>query len=88
MLQFFAVFHLNQVYVRFIGERSILEMDLGKVVKNKRKYMPEYVKQVTDTQNENSKIRDVLIAFNNHFAGFGPQSACDFLKFMNLSEID
>ena len=31
---------------------------------------------------------DVLIAFNNHFAGFGPQSVNDFLNLMNMSEID
>ena len=50
--------------------------------------MLEYVKQVRDLQNESSSIRDVLIAFNNHFAGFGPQSVNDFLKLMNMSEID
>ena len=50
--------------------------------------MLEYVKQVRETQDEKSKIRDVLIAFNNHFAGFGPQSANDFLKLMGMSEID
>jgi len=50
--------------------------------------MLEYVKRVRDLQNENSNIHDVLIAFNNHFAGFGPQSANDFLKQMNMSEID
>ena len=47
-----------------------------------------YVKQVRGLQNENSSIRDVLIAFNNHFVGFGPQSVNDFLKLMNMSEID
>ncbi len=50
--------------------------------------MLEYVKKVREMQNENSNIRDVLIAFNNHFAGFGPQSVNDFLKLMNMSEID
>ena len=50
--------------------------------------MLEYVKKVRETQNENSNISDVLIAFNNHFAGFGPQSVNDFLKLMNMSEID
>jgi hypothetical protein len=63
-------------------------MDFGKIVKNRRKEMIEYVKKVNETQNENSSIRDVLIAFNNHFAGFGPQSVNDFLKLMNMSEID
>ncbi len=78
----------DQVYIRFIGDRSISEMDFGKIVKNRRNEMLEYVKQVRDFQNEHSSIRDVLIAFNNHFAGFGPQSVNDFLKLMNMSEID
>ena len=50
--------------------------------------MLEYVKKVRETQNENSNINDVLIAFNNHFAGFGPQSVNDFLKLMNMPEIE
>jgi uncharacterized protein YecE (DUF72 family) len=78
----------NQVYIRFIGDRSISEKDLGKTVKDRRREMLEYVKKVRETQNDNSNISDVLIAFNNHFAGFGPQSVNDFLKLMNMSEID
>lgn len=78
----------DQVYIRFIGDRSISERDFGKIVKNRRKDMLEYVKQVRDTQNESSNIRDVLIAFNSHFAGFGPQSVNNFLKLMNMSEVD
>ena len=50
--------------------------------------MLEYIKKVRETQNQNSNISDVLIAFNNHFAGFGPQSVNDFLNLMNMSEID
>jgi uncharacterized protein YecE (DUF72 family) len=78
----------NQVYIRFIGDRSISEKDLGKTVKDRRREMLEYVKKVRETQNDNSNISDVLIAFNNHFAGFGPHSVNDFLKLMNMSEID
>ena len=50
--------------------------------------MLEYIKRVRETQEENSNIQNVLIAFNNHFAGFGPQSVNDFLKLMNISEIE
>jgi hypothetical protein len=50
--------------------------------------MLEYVKKVRETQNDNSNISDVPIAFNNHFAGFGPQSVNDFLELMNMPEID
>ncbi len=87
-LQTPSIITSDQVYIRFIGDRSISEMDFGKIVKNRRKDMLEYVKQVRDVQNESTSIRDVLIAFNNHFAGFGPQSVNDFLKLMNMSEID
>ena len=78
----------DQVYIRFIGDRSISEKDFGKTVKDRRREMLEYVKKVRETQNDNLNISDVLIAFNNHFAGFGPQSVNDFLKLMNMSEID
>ena len=78
----------DQVYIRFIGDRSISEKDFGKTIKDRRNEMLEYVKKVRDTQSENSNIQDILIAFNNHFAGFGPQSVNDFLKLMNMSEVD
>ena len=65
-----------------------LQLEHGKIVKDRKKDMLEYVKKVRETQDENSSIRDVLIAFNNHIAGFGPQSVNDFLKLMNMSEID
>ena len=74
--------------MRFIADRSISEKDFGKMVKDRRREMLEYVKQVRETQYENSNIQDVLIAFNNHFAGFGPQSVNDFLNLLNMSEID
>ncbi|VFJ15177.1 DUF72 domain-containing protein [Candidatus Nitrosocosmicus franklandus] len=78
----------DHVYIRFIGDRSISEKDFGKIVKDRRKDLLEYVKQVREIQNENSDIQDILIAFNNHFAGFGPQSVNDFLRLMSMSEID
>ena len=87
-LQSPSIITSDQVYIRFIGDRSISEKDFGKIVKDRRKDMLEYVKKVRETQNENSNISDVLIAFNNHFAGFGPQSVNDFLNLMNMSEID
>ena len=50
--------------------------------------MLEYVKKVRETQDQNSNIQNILVAFNNHFAGFGPQSVNDFSKLMNMSEVD
>jgi hypothetical protein len=88
-LQSPSIITSDQVYIRFIGDRSISEQSFGKIVKDRRKEMLEYVKQIRKAQNDNtSNVRDVLIAFNNHFAGFGPQSVNDFLSLMNMSEID
>lgn len=78
----------KQIYARFIGDRSISESDFGKTVKDRSKEMLEYIKKIKELQNENTNIQDVLIAFNNHFAGFGPQSVNDFLKLMNLPQSD
>jgi uncharacterized protein YecE (DUF72 family) len=78
----------DQVYLRFIGDRSISEKDFGMIVKDRRKEMLEYVKKVRETQDENSNIGNVLIAFNNHFAGFGSHSVNDFLRVMNMPEIE
>ncbi len=50
--------------------------------------MDEYVKHDKDLQNDKSILRDILIAFNNHFAGFGPHSVDDFSKLMNMYETD
>jgi len=82
-----TVITADQLYTRFIGDRSINEKDFGKVVKDRTKEMMEYAKHFKDMQNAETNVRDVLIAFNNHFAGFGPQSVNDFLKIMNNPEI-
>ena len=73
----------DQIYTRFIGDRSINEKDFGKDVKDRTTEMIEYARNFKRIQNAETNIRDVLIAFNNHFAGFGPQSVNDFLKIMN-----
>lgn len=82
-----TVITADQLYTRFIGDRSINEKDFGKVVKDRTKEMMEYAKHFKEMQNAETNVRDVLIAFNNHFAGFGPQSVNDFLKVMNNPEI-
>ena len=38
-------------------------------------------------QNRFGGYQNIAIAFNNHFAGFGPQSANTFLKLMDRPEI-
>ena len=77
----------DQIYIRFIGDRSIDDKDFGKIVKDKKKEMIEYV----DILNKTTDFKDyqnISIAFNNHYAGFGPESANTFLKLMDKPEIN
>ncbi len=84
-----SVLTTDQLYIRFIGDRSISDKDFGKIVKDRSKEMLEYAKRIRELQNEQiMNIRDILIAFNNHFAGFGPQSVNDFLKLLDMPERD
>jgi hypothetical protein len=76
----------DQIYIRFIGDRSIDEKDFGKIVKDRKKEMIEYVDIINKTDLQG--YQNISIAFNNHFAGFGPQSANTFLKLMDKPEIN
>ena len=48
--------------------------------------MVEYVDFLNKTDLEG--YQNIAIAFNNHYAGFGPQSANTFLKLMDKPEIN
>jgi len=49
--------------------------------------MVEYI-DILNKTTDLKDYQDLAIAFNNHFAGFGPQSANTFLKLMDKPEID
>lgn len=81
----------HQIYIRFIGDRSISEMDFGKIVRDRQKEMKEYANHIIRMQQGDGigqQQQQIAIAFNNHFAGFGPQSANEFLRLMDKPEID
>jgi uncharacterized protein YecE (DUF72 family) len=80
----------NQIYIRFIGDRSINEKDFGKIVKDRERETKEYVDHIKRTRQDDAdgQHHQMAIVFNNHFAGFGPQSANEFLKLMNKPEVD
>ena len=79
----------DQIYIRFIGDRSIDDKDFGRIVKNRDKEMIEYIDTINKSQNDTQKeCQTIAIAFNNHFAGFGPESANTFLKLMDKPAID
>jgi uncharacterized protein YecE (DUF72 family) len=78
----------DQIYIRFIGDRSIPDKDFGKIVKNRDKEMVEYIDTINRIQHGNGEQQTIAVAFNNHFAGFGPQYANSFLKLMDRPVIN
>jgi uncharacterized protein YecE (DUF72 family) len=73
------------VYVRFIGDRSIQEKDFGRIQIDRISEMRKWADSVKNLQ-EDSRIKQAIIAANNHYAGFGPGTANVFRNMLGLSE--
>lgn len=73
----------NFVYSRMVGERDI--EDFSSTQKDRSKES----KQVSDRiKSVAGSIEDAFIFFNNHFAGFGPESVNEFRRLSGLMEMD
>ncbi len=66
-----TIITVDQIYARFIGDRSINEKDFGKVVKVKDRTteMIEYMRNFERIQNAENNIHDVLIALQQSLCG-------------------
>jgi uncharacterized protein YecE (DUF72 family) len=73
------------VYLRFIGDRSIQEKDFGKIQIDRIAEMQKWADNVKNVQ-EGGRVRQAIIAANNHYAGFGPGTANIFRNMLGLSE--
>jgi uncharacterized protein YecE (DUF72 family) len=87
------------LYVRFIGDRSINEKDFGKVQKDRVMEMKKWsskLKRVIREQKEETgrgggrrkSINLAIVSANNHYAGFGPETANIFRKMIGLPSIN
>src|ERR671923_393608 len=70
-------------YLRFIGDRSIDEKDFGKIQKNRLKELKRWSDSVHRVRD---KAKFVVMAANNHYAGFGPATANSFRKMLGMKE--
>ena len=71
----------DTVYLRFIGDRIADQRNFGLNIKDKEDELKEYVIHIKDAVKANN-INDVIVTFNNNYAGFSPQLANDFLRLM------
>jgi uncharacterized protein YecE (DUF72 family) len=73
----------NFVYARMVGQRDITTFNQKQKDRSKEsKEMAEKVKSVSGS------IDDAFIFFNNHFAGFGPESVNEYRRLSGLMEMD
>ena len=72
------------LYLRLIGDRSIDEEDFGKIKRDRTREMQLWTNIIKDIQNNEKNVKTVIVAANNHYAGFGPMTAKLFAKMMNL----
>ena len=71
------------VYARMVGERDITTFNQKQKDRTKEsKEMANSIKGVSGS------IDDAFIFFNNHFAGFGPESVNEFRRLSGLMEMD
>jgi uncharacterized protein YecE (DUF72 family) len=80
------------LYLRFIGDRSINEKDFGKIQKDRVMEMKKWsskVKRVIKEQRggREKSINLAIVSANNHYAGFGPETANIFRKMIGIPPI-
>ena len=86
------------LYVRFIGDRSIDEKEFGKIQKDRVMEMKKWsnklkrvIKEVEAERGGGGRRKSINVAIvsaNNHYAGFGPETANTFRRMIGLPSIN
>jgi uncharacterized protein YecE (DUF72 family) len=87
MIQTPPVVTSDFVYVRFIGDRSISEKDFGTILKNRASEMSMWSDRIKDIQEHERDVNVAMVAANNHYAGFGPETSNIFREMLGLERV-
>jgi len=71
------------VYLRMVGDRELTEFT--GIQKDRSEEMKRWASAV---EEKSGKFQEGFIFFNNHFAGFSPESANEFRRILGLMELD
>ena len=71
------------IYTRMVGDREITKFN--GIQKDTSKQMKEMSEAISSSVGS---VDDAFIFFNNHFAGFGPESVNEFRRLLGLMELD
>ena len=81
------------LYIRFIGDRSIDEKNFGKIQKDRVIEMKKWSNKLKRVIKEQKSARGrsinlAIVTANNHYAGFGPETANIFRKMIGLPSLN
>ena len=71
------------VYLRMVGERDIT--NFGSVQKERKEEMEKWSHSLKEKEGS---FDNAYVFFNNHFAGFGPESVNEFRRLLGMIEAD
>jgi uncharacterized protein YecE (DUF72 family) len=74
-------------YIRFIGDRSISEKDFGTIHRDRAVEMLNWANKLKEVQQYEKDINAALVATNNHYAGYGPETANIFREMVGLPRV-
>jgi uncharacterized protein YecE (DUF72 family) len=70
-------------YLRMVGEHDIT--DFGGIQKERKEDMQKWA---TNLEEKSDSVDKAYVFFNNHFAGFGPESVNEFRRLLGMIEAD
>jgi uncharacterized protein YecE (DUF72 family) len=75
------------VYIRFIGDRSISEKDFGTIIRDRAVEMRIWATKLNEVQKYEKDAEAAMVAANNHYAGFGPETSNMFREMLGLPKV-
>jgi uncharacterized protein YecE (DUF72 family) len=76
------------VYLRFIGDRSFSEKDFGTILKDRALEMSGWAERLKNVQQHEHNVKTAMVAANNHYAGFGPETSNIFSEVLGLGRVE
>jgi uncharacterized protein YecE (DUF72 family) len=87
MIQTPPVVTSDLVYIRFIGDRSISEKDFGTILKDRASEMSGWANKLREVQEHEHDVKAAMVAANNHYAGYGPETSNIFREMLGLEKV-
>jgi len=80
-----TVLTTDTIYLRLVGDRSIIDSKIGTLQKDRSK---EIMKWATEIEKNQDLVNEAAIFSNNHFQGFGPATVNLVRRALGLDEVD